>query len=284
MTPVCQIAASGSAPVNTCRACAVDSECSAIGPGVCMRDGHCAADAETIYVGSAGTVLCAASNSGTSASPVCSLASGVGLAKMNGRPLVIVRGTLAPASTTIAVSSSITVVGRTGATLIPADAGADCLTITAGEVFLRNLTVQGAMSPATGMGINVAPPSGATVTLHMDTCAVRNNPGGGILLNGAGFDIRNTVVSGNGPGTVLATGLTWGGIYVQSIPTSGLTDFSLVSIQSNNGGGLTCTGAVQGSGLLASLNTNTVNQIGSLCAVTSCPAASSTCGDQAQPQ
>jgi hypothetical protein len=249
-----------------------------------MHDGHCATDAETIYVGSAGTVQCSASNSGTFAAPVCSLASGVGLAKMNGRPLVVVRGTLAPASTTIAVSTTITIVGRTGATLIPADAGADCITITGGEVFLRNLAVQGTTSPASGMGINVAPPSGATATLHMETCAVRNNPGGGILLNGAAFDIRNTVVSGNGPGTVLATGLTWGGIYLQSIPTSGPADFSLVSIQSNNGGGLTCTGAVQGSGLLASLNTNTVSQIGSLCAITSCPAASSTCGAQAQPQ
>ena len=118
----------------------------------------------------------------------------------------------------------------------------------------------------------------------METCAVRNNPGGGILLNGAAFELRNTVVSGNGPGTILATGLTWGGVYVQGVPAVGPASFSLVSIQGNNGGGLTCTGVVQASGLLASLNTNTVNQVGSLCAVTSCPAASSTCGAQAQPQ
>ncbi len=284
--PICQTSSGGAAVQNTCRACQSDGECVSIGPGVCMLDGHCATDAETIYVGAAGTATCSSSNPGTPADPVCSLAAGVGLAKSGSKPLVVVRGSLAPGSTTIAVNSPLAIVGKTGATLVPADPGADCITITQGEITLRNLSIQGSISPASGMGIDAAPPSGSSVILHMDTCAVRYNPGGGILLNGAAFDIRNTVVSGNGPGTVLATGLTWGGVYVQTLAASGPANFELVSIQSNNGGGLTCTEAVQASGLLATLNTGTVSQVGSLCAITtgSCPAASTSCGAQSQPQ
>jgi hypothetical protein len=51
----------------------------------------------------------------------------------------------------------------------------------------------------------------------MDTCAVTNNPGGGILLNGAAFDIKNTTVTGNGPAT-FGGATAWGGILVKTFP------------------------------------------------------------------
>jgi hypothetical protein len=101
----------------------------------------------------------------------------------------------------------------------------------------------------------------------MDRCKVADNPGGGILLNGAAFDIRNTTVTGNGPNT---DSTPWGGIYVQSLPASGATNLTFVTIQNNPGPGLVCASAtaIQGTGVLAT--GNTLSQISTSCGVTSC--------------
>jgi hypothetical protein len=247
-----------------------------------MIDGHCATDAETIYVGTLGTATCSETNAGTVQAPVCSLLNGVGLAKSGSKPVVVLRGTLSASSTNIAVSSALTIVGKNSAIVAPAAAtGADCITITAGEIYLRNLKIQGSASPQTGMGIKAAPDPGSTVTLHMDTCAVTNNPGGGILLNGAAFDIKNTSVNGNGPGQTTG-GNPWGGIRVDALPSSGTTSLNLVTINTNNPAGLSCAGSIQGTGVLATGNTSI--QISNSCAITACTPASATCGVQSQPQ
>jgi hypothetical protein len=249
---------------------------------VCMTDGHCAADTETIYVGTLGSATCSETNAGTAQAPVCSAQNGVGLAKSSAKSVLVIRGTLMAGSANIAVSSLLTIVGKNGAIITPAFAATDALTITSGEITLRNLTIQGTASPATGIGIKASPDSGSAVTLRMDTCAVTNNPGGGILLNGANFDIKNTTVTGNGVGTTGST--TWGGIFVQSFPATGSASLNLVSIQSNKSGGtgLACAGAIQGLGVLASGNTPV--DITPSCAVTACTTPSTTCGAQATPQ
>jgi hypothetical protein len=276
-TPIC------ATTTNTCRKCSTDSECSGVGPGVCMLDGHCATEAETVYVGTLGTVTCSETNTGTVQAPVCSVQAGVTLAKKNSAMVVLIRGTLSPASANIAVSSPVTIVGKNSAVVSPtASPGADAITITSGEIYLRNLTIQGAASPATGMGIKAAPDPGSSITLHLDTCAVINNPGGGILLNGAAFDIKNTSVTGNGPGTTGTT--TWGGILEANMPASGATNLDFVTIQNNVGGGLTCSAGILGTAVLSTGNTTTVSQISPACAVTGCTPASATCGEQSPPQ
>ena len=275
-TPIC------SATTDSCRACANDGECSTVGPGVCMTDGHCATDAEAIYVGTLGGATCSASNTGTAQAPVCTAQAGVGLAKSGSKPVVVIRGALTAGSTTISVSSPLTIVGKNGALLTPADPSADAITITSGEITLRNLTVQGTASPKTGIGINAGPVGGNSVTLHIDTCAVTNNPGGGILLNGAAFDIKNTTVTGNGPGQTGST--TWGGIFVQSLPPTGPTNLNLVSVNNNVGAGVACAGSILGSGILATGNTSTTAQITTSCSITPCTPASTTCGAQTTPQ
>jgi hypothetical protein len=244
-------------------------------------DGHCATDAEAVYVEASGAVACSESNAGTAQAPVCSAQNGVGIAKSKSKPLIVVTGVLAQGSTTISLAAPLTVVGKSNATLTPV-AGGDAIDITSGEVYLRGLSVQG--GSATGMGINATPGSGSAVTLHMSGCTVLNNPGGGILLNGAAFNIENTTVSGNGPGSF---GLaSWGGILVNNPPASGAATLTLVTIQNNNGGGLTCSGAVQGSGVLATGNINTVSQIGSTCgSFTSCSTSDGgVCGAQSTPR
>jgi hypothetical protein len=270
-TPVCATA------TNTCRACASDDECAG-DPGVCMVDGHCATDAETVYVGTTAAATCASGNTGTSELPLCSAQSGIGLAKSSSKPLVVIRGTLTPASTTIALSHPLTIVGKSGATLAPADLGADAVDITAGEVYLRDLTIKGGNS--TGIGINAQPSPGNTVTLHMDTCLVTNNPGGGILLNGAAFDIKNTTVTYNGPGALGVA--TWGGILVNALPPSGSTSLDLLDINSNNPVGLSCVANIQGVGIHATANTS--SQITPSCGIAACSPASATCGAQSTPQ
>jgi hypothetical protein len=246
-----------------------------------MTDGHCATDAEAIYVGTLGSAACSSGNAGTAQAPVCSLLAGVGLAKAGSKPVVVVRGTLTPASSTISVSSPLTIVGRSSAVLTPADPGADAITITSGEIYLRNLTIQGTASPATGIGINAGTGGGNAVTLHMGTCVVKDNPGGGILLNGAAFDIKNTTITGNGPGQT--GGYTWGGILVQSLPATGPTNLNLVSINNNKLVGLSCAGAIAGTGVLAGGNTGGID-INTTCAITACTSASTTCGAQTIPQ
>jgi hypothetical protein len=272
----------------TCQACTSDAQCAAKGggPGVCLTDGHCATEAETVYVGTSGSATCNEANAGTASAPVCSAQNGVSLATST-KPLVVIRGTLTTVSTAaIAVSFPLTIVGKNAAVLTAA-VGGNCVSITQGEVYLRNLTLQGNSSSATGVGIGIsaAPTSGSTVTLHMDTCEVINNKGGGILLNGAAFDVTNTSVTGNKKGRTGTT--TWGGILVQSVLTSGTKDLNLVTIQGNDGGGITCADGIQGTGVLASDNTSTsVGDIDTVCGITTgaCTTLSSSCGAQSAPQ
>jgi hypothetical protein len=244
--------------------------------------GRCATDADTIYAGSIGTAACSdsAANAGSVQAPYCSARLAVGAAKAKSRPVVVLTGPLAASSP--AITANLSLVGKSGAVITP-EPFTDALTITSGEVYLRNLTIKGSASSSTGIGIHAAPISGSTVTLHMERCAVRDNSGGGILLNGAGFDLKNTQVTGNGPGT-FGGSTSWGGILVNNPPSSGLRSLGLLSIQTNDGGGLSCTSGIQGTGVLSQGNTNTVGQIGTACAVTACTPASATCGAQSSPQ
>jgi hypothetical protein len=249
-------------------------------------DGHCAADAETVYVQNvAGTCVDSGTGAGSAATPFCTARYAVTTAiSTSGKDLVVMKGTLADFGIATP-SKTLTVVGQT-ATITPGGAGADGIDITSGTVYLRNLTVQGVTTAGsqTGVGINAQPTPGSTVTLFMSGCKVTSNPGGGILLNGAAFDIENTTVTGNGPGTF--NGLTsWGGVLINNPPASGPMTLNLVTVQNNNGGGVSCSGAITGTGVWATGNTNTVNQIGATCGFTSCSTsdASATCGAQSTP-
>jgi hypothetical protein len=282
MTPICATGA------NACRKCGSDAECSTVGPGVCLTDGHCATDAQTVYVGTVGAAICSETNAGTVQAPVCSVQAGVTLAKKNSAVVVLIRGALSPASANIAVASPLTIAGKSTAIISPtASPGADTLTITSGEIYLRNLTIQGSTSPATGMGVKAAPDPGSTVTLHIDTCAVVNHPGGGILLNGAAFDIKNTTVSNNGSGSLGA--ITWGGILTNNPPSGGPMSLASVTIKDNGQVGLVCSASIAATTtFLASGNNNgsikPTDQVGTSCGITTCVPASTTCGAQSQPQ
>jgi hypothetical protein len=238
---------------------------------------------ETVYVQNSGTCSTTATG-GTATTPFCFAATGVGTAKTNNKPLVVLMGPLAGGFTGVSLTTPLTVVGKSA--VITPTASTDGISVNGGEIYLRNLTVQGSTSLATGIGINAAPAPGSTVTLHMDTCAVTNNPSGGILLNGAAFDIKNTTVSNNGSGTTIG-GTRWGGIRVDSLPTAGPTTLSLVTVQGNGQVGLSCAGSVTtSSSVLATENNNSTNPADQIsgCGFTACTPASTTCGAQSTPQ
>jgi len=274
----CKAAAKPICDATVCVACTSDDQCQAKagGPGVCLfqLDGHCATDAESIYVGKIGAGACSDSGAGSAQMPYCTAQTAVGVAKSAARPVVVVIGQVG-GFTVGALSSPLTIVGRS-AVITPADYD-DGIIITSGEIYLRALTVAGNPSGVTGVGVNAQAATGATVALNMDGCAIKDNPGGGVFLAGAAFDIRNSTVTGNGPGQTIG-GTVWGGIRVDSLPASGQTNLGLVTIQNNLATGLTCSTAIQGQGVLASGNTPL--DIATSCGVVSCATPAPTCGAQ----
>ena len=269
--PICDDAS------NTCVACTSDAQCAAVPPAVCLYhlDGRCASEAETIHVGSSGTATCSdtAPDPGSALVPYCTAQKGVRAANAKGKPLVVMTGAFLGEFTGIALTSRLTVVGK-NAIIIPADFS-DGIGVTSGEVYLRGLTVAGSLATQTGIGINAQASTGATLILHMEGCIVTGNPGGGILLAGAAFDIRNTLISGNGPGQT-AGGASFGGIRVDSLPATGPLSLDLVTIENNLAPGLSCAASIQGNGVLVS--GNGLPQITNSCGVVPCSPASPTCG------
>lgn len=142
--------------------------------------------------------------------------------------------------------------------------------VTGGDCYVRDLSVTG------GVGMNatgIIADGGAT--LSTDGVSVTNNAGGGILLDGAKFEMRNTTVVGNGPGEA-AGGVPWGGIRVQNMPFGGPAKLERVTVKDNKAPGLTCSGPIQGVGVFATGN-STID-IASTCMVTPCSPAGPTCG------
>lgn len=264
---------------NTCGPCTEDEQCAAVGPGVCMAhlDGHCATDAETVYVGSSGPVPCSdqASNVGAARAPYCTLRNGVLAANAKGKALVVVAGALSGGVTGLALAAPLSLVGKPA--VINADDYSDAISITNGELYLRNLTVAGSASRQTGIGINAQATPGATLLLRVQDCTIKGNPGGGILLADAAFTIENTVVSGNGPGETVG-GASFGGIRIDSTVAGGPARIALTTVTDNLAPGLSCAEGIQGTGILAAFNA--VRDITSSCGIVPCTTPGVSCGAQ----
>jgi hypothetical protein len=112
----------------------------------------------------------------------------------------------------------------------------------------------------------------------MDRCVVANNAKGGILLDGATFEIANTTVKGNGPGD--DAGTTWGGMRVKNLPASEPKLLTLVTVQDNNNTGISCAGTVAGTNVSASGNAGGVDITTGTCGFSSCGLPGPTCGAQ----
>lgn len=255
----------------TCGKCAIDDDCAGRpGPGVCMahQDGRCASEGETIYVQQ--TAACTATADpagGTSAAPFCGFDKAA-VALSSTRRLFVIRGTVQGAAWTLqgaARDSQVSIVGQQSAVI--AGGASPGLRIVGADVYARSITV----TLSAQIGIDA---SGGSF-LHLDDVKVDTNRGGGILLDASQFDIRNTTVTGNGPG-LLPGDISWGGLRIQNAPATAPLNLDLVSITGNAGPGLLCTSAIQGNGVFAT--NNSTLDVGPTCGITSCGAPSATCG------
>jgi hypothetical protein len=288
---------------NTCRACATDGECG--GPGVCMADGHCATTSEVVFVqfNAAG---CPGAN-GSAALPYCAPNDAVAVLTAATHVIIIV-GAANSQMTLHTTGLSPVIVGRKNsagmAGSIPAGA-ATAIAVMSDSVVIRDLTVAGGTVstangvvvtgsgtnvtllrltaslglPTTAGGLGIDAETGTTLT--MNSCTVTGNGSGGILLNGANFDIEDTTVTNNGPGTD-STGTTWGGVRVISEPVAGPKVLKLVTVQGNGNTGVSCAAgaSVSATGVLATGNGGGVDVTSATCGFSSCGTASSSCGAQ----
>jgi hypothetical protein len=271
--PVCNTA------TNTCRACQADAECTAA-PGVCMAhvDGHCATPTEVIYVqNTAGTCTdTPGANAGTAVQPLCSMVAVPSLVSSVTpiRNLVVVRGTVTAGTWVFSdqVAPSLSIVGQQSALLAATTSPA--FAMQSGSVYMRGVKV----SASAAIGITAKGGALALDGVTVDSCGSLAPPtmpnGGGILIDGAAFDIRNTTITNNFP----SSDLSWGGMRVASLSATGSKNLHLVTIQNNKAPGLSCASgaAVQGDGVLAS--GNNTGDVTSTCVITPCTVASSTCG------
>jgi hypothetical protein len=261
--PICDL------PSNTCVKCSTDDQCATkgVGPGICMahQDGRCAADSEVIYVeNKAGCVSSAlVSTAGSAATPFCAPQMALSVVTTT-RTVIVISATVTGFIWTIPSGSPpLTFIGRSSA-VVAGGAMVGIQVSGTGELYGRDLVVRS--SELEG----VIAQNGAT--LRLDHVTIDSNRGGGILLDGSAFDIRNSTVTNNGP----SADLSWGGIRVQSLPASGLTAIHLVTIQNNKAPGLSCAAAIQGDGVFAS--GNGTGDIAATCGITACSPAGPTCG------
>jgi len=228
------------------------------------QDGRCASDAESVVV------------TGTSANlPSTSVLSGIRLVVIRGS----VNGTLA---WSLPASPQMTIVGQASGTTVgtlagPASTSTETATIrvTGGDLYIRRLSVTGGSPGIWATGGNV---------LRLDHATVSNNTAGGILLDGAGFDIRNTTVNDN---IANSFDQIFGGIRIQGLSSSAGVPRTIAfsTVSGNQFVGVSCASGTSAilvpppTTILALAPSGAID-INGACGFSSCGTASSTCGAQ----
>jgi hypothetical protein len=282
--PICD------ATTNTCVPCTSDDQCvGKLGsdPGVCMahEDGRCATPAETIFVQNAAGCDDPPSydpTAGSAERPLCSMQPVPSLLE-DARKLIVVTGLVTGGTWNYSGAFSFSIVGRQKAEIVATVTPA--LNISTGNIYIRDvnfgspgstciafaglsLTLDGVvLDPC---GLNGLQATGGTVVMRSVTV---NRSSGGVLLRNSPFDIENCTISNN----EASSDGSWAGIDVENPPAGGPpARLSMVTVQSNAGPGIVCSGAVQGDGVYAS--GNSAPDIAPACGFTSCGTSSATCG------
>ena len=213
------------------------------------QDGRCASDAETIVVTTGGTLPASVPS---------------------GKRLLVVRGSVSGTIVwTLPASPQMSIVGQSTGTLT-GTAGAATLHVSGGDLYIRAITITGG-SP--GIWADTGD------ILRLEHVNVSNNTAGGILLDGAGFDIKDATVNGNGAN--IAGSAVFGGIRIQnSLNTP--KSLALSTITGNQLVGVTCDAntALNPSPTSVLVTSNTGGDIAGTCGFTSCSSTSATCGAQ----
>lgn len=189
-------------------------------------------------------------DAGTIAKPFCTTQRAIAALGPN-KPVIVIRPGSVPIErwsySAAAGIPELTVIGQDGATIGPASGIG--ITINSGNVYVRGLRVSGMLDA----GVYVAT---GNATLRMNRCIVTQNRGG-LFVNGAGFDIANSVFASNRLATIPnANGpaIEYGGVYLGGVPT-GRRVFRNNTVYLNEGPGLVCGGAYPVTGVLVTGNT-----------------------------
>ena len=257
--PICDTA------TNTCVPCTEDAQCAAKGggPGVCLAHidaGRCATDEETVYVEN----RTGCGSAGTKEMPACSTGEAANLVRAN-RNLVVVRGRAGGATWSVSNGvNRIEIVGQQNA-IIEGGGPTGIDLRTRGDFLIRDVSVQGYTRP----GVGLLAQSGTILRLRR--VRVQQNTGGGIHVNGARFDIRDTLVAKNGPGQTGPLNTLWGGILVQPVPSGAPKRLEKVTLRNNSPSGLACESAIEAEGIRAAPDADSTEPITEGCGnITSC--------------
>jgi hypothetical protein len=200
-TPVCDMDAKtcvgclekkhcgGTKPIcdaKSCRGCKTDSECG--DPGICLEDGHCATSNEVVYVKN-DVAACSDTGTGTAAQPFCSPQPAIAALAPNRSALRLEGPNPLDRAAFSGFAFPVVVVGKNGAVISPG-AGKGIFATAGSVVKVRTLTING------GAG-SLGAQADTGAELHMDRCLIQNNSIGGILINGASYDIQNTIIASN---------------------------------------------------------------------------------------
>jgi len=199
---------------NQCEGCTTDTQCTGIGSGVCMPDGHCATEGESIVV---------TSTSGNLPKTA---------ADLGGKLVVVIEGRVDGAVdwTLGGRTEPVVVVGQSNG-ILAGNGVSTTVEVSGGDVYIRNLNITGAGPNSYGLAV------AGGGTIHLDNVKVFENPGGGIVIENAGFEITNTTIDHNGTeGRPVGDGLV-----LRSIPASGRPrSLTNTSVTNNTGSGIMC--------------------------------------------
>jgi len=217
--PICDAAQ------KSCRSCAADAECKDA-PGICVDfDGHCATNGQVVFLDRGGTCDPLQSKYCTAASAVAALTAQ--------KPILLISGAMAVGALDLsgAAPDPVLIVGKAG-TSVGAGSGDNAGVRIAGvrKAWVRDLKISGGT-------VGVLADQGSE--LHLTRCTIVGNMAGGILTNGASFDITNTIVAGNDQGDPMG-GVVWAGVRLGDLPTGGKSRFENNTVVDNKQVGISC--------------------------------------------
>lgn len=211
VTPIC-------GADHACRSCGKHTDCAS---AACLPDGSCGSDVNVAYVAATGTGTAC-----TKAAPCGTLAAAVAKAKTYVK--IAAGGIVKDAQVTTIDGKGVTILADEGAKLDRDGDGAVLEVRSANaDVKIFDLEITGASGTSGANGIDVNPnggtpklaltrvkltgnqglglsAQGGTVTISQSTISA--NPGGGISISNAAFDITNNFIYRNGNSTTATVG------------------------------------------------------------------------------
>jgi hypothetical protein len=160
----------------------------------------------------------------------------------------------------------LTVVGQLLANLYPGTVSSCVDVWNNADLYMRDFTC------TTNYNAPAVEAHGATLHLLR---AVLFNSGGGLIVDASNFEIVDTIISDNNDGEFPVGTSSYGGIYVNNPPASGLKRLERVTLEDyNNPNDIVCTSGIVGVGVYAPNNKG----ISTACGITPCTLPSATCG------